>query len=337
MIKDLVSIIVPCYNGQKYIKELFLSVANQTYNSIELILINDVSTDNTDDYVKKYRHILDNKNISLKYEVLSKKGYAAGAVNRGLKLMEGEYFMLLDCDDYIYPDNVLKKVEFLNNNKNYAWVMTMARVVDGVDHSKVERIYTRIKSLRKMQFFKDLIWGKNVFYTPGIYMYRTKDYLKINPKKEIYISRGGQNYQMLLPMAFNYKIGYIRKILFDWYVYPNSHSHDIDSYEKHVTIINEHNNIIYNTVKNIKIKNKSNILNIVEEKHNFTRLFKTLEYSNYDKYDDIYNELKLNGKLTFKIRILNLKVTNLFVKNIFLLQENLKKLVINIIKRKNND
>lgn len=335
MIKDLVSIIVPCYNGQKYIKELFLSVANQTYNSIELILINDVSTDNTDDYVKKYRHILDNKNISLKYEVLSKKGYAAGAVNRGLKLMEGEYFMLLDCDDYIYPDNVLKKVEFLNNNKNYAWVMTMARVVDGVDHSKVERIYTRIKSLRKMQFFKDLIWGKNVFYTPGIYMYRTKDYLKINPKKEIYISRGGQNYQMLLPMAFNYKIGYIREILFDWYVYPNSHSHDIDSYEKHIEKINGYNDNICETIRRMNIEDKNSVMSIAEEKHNYTRLFTAIQHNMNEEYDAIYDELKYKKELTIKIRLMNLINKNSLVRSVFTFKESIKKVVIKLIKRFN--
>lgn len=337
MVKGLVSIIIPCYNGEKYIENLFLSIASQTYKKIEVIFINDMSTDKTNEYVNRFKHILDEKNIILKYEILDKKGYAAGAVNRGLKIIEGEYFMLLDCDDYIYTDNVLKKVEFLRDNKNYAWVMSQARVVNGLDHSKIERIYTRIKPLKAKTFFKDLIWGRNVFYTPGIYMYRTTDYLKVNPEREIYISKGGQNYQMLLPMAYYYTIGYIKEVLFDWYIYPDSHSHKIDSYENHVDIINGHNDNIYNTVSRIKTGDKTKAFNIIEEKHNYTRLLKALEYKRYDEYNRIYNEIKSNNKLTLNIVLLNLRERNIAAKKIFTVKEYTKRIIIRFIKRKNND
>lgn len=334
MIKDLVSIIVPCYNGDRYIKGLFESIANQTYKNIELIFINDVSNDNTDDCVKNYRYLLDNENIVLKYEILSEKGYAAGAVNKGLKLMEGEYFMLLDCDDYIYPDNIMKKVDFLRKNQDYAWVMSQARIVNGLDHSKVERIYVRIKNLKTQTFFKDLIWGKNVFYTPGIYMYRTEEYLKINPERKIYISKGGQNYQMLLPMAAKYKIGYIKEILFDWYEYPDSHSHDISSYEEHIQKINGYNENICETIKYIKDKNDK-ILKIANEKHNYMRMAIALHYQKYDDYDKIFDELKRNKNITVKIRVLDLTYKNLFVKYLSTIKEKVKAVVLKCIKRKN--
>lgn len=331
MIKDLVSIIIPCYNGEEFIKSLFLSISNQSYKNIEVILINDVSIDNTDIAVNKYKYILEKENIVLKYEILKEKGYASGAVNRGLKLIEGEYFMLIDCDDYIYPNNVARKIEFLKNNRNYAWVMSQARIVDGLDKNNVTRIYVRVKSLRTKVFFKDLIWGKNVFYTPGIYMYRTDEYFKINPNKEIYISKGGQNYQMLLPMAERYKIGYIKEVLFDWYEYPNSHSHKIDSYKKHIDIINGHYDIIYNTVKTIN--NNTKYIKIVDEKRSYSRLFLALQYNELDDFKKLYNSLKINNKITLKIRMLYLGKYSVFFRVLFSIKGIIKYIVLSIIRR----
>lgn len=99
MIKGMVSIIVPVYNAEKYLKQCIESIINQTYKNIELILINDGSTDNSSQicmfYAKRDRRI--------KY-FYQKNAGAATARNVGLDKCSGEYIGFVDSDDYVDLD-----------------------------------------------------------------------------------------------------------------------------------------------------------------------------------------------------------------------------------------
>lgn len=96
---DLVSIITPCYNSEKFIEDTILSVINQDYESIEHIIINDGSTDSSEEIINKYdRHI--------KYLKIENGG-ANRARNIGAKIAKGKYFMFLDSDD-ILDKNTIK-------------------------------------------------------------------------------------------------------------------------------------------------------------------------------------------------------------------------------------
>ena len=91
-----ISIIIPYYNASKYFKYLLHSIDNQTYKNFELIIINDGSTDNSndllDDLEKKYKYI----------KVVNKlNGGSASARNLGIKLATGKYLCMLDADDVI--------------------------------------------------------------------------------------------------------------------------------------------------------------------------------------------------------------------------------------------
>ncbi len=93
--KDVVfSIIMPCYNSEDYVAEAINSVKNQTYHNWELIIINDGSTDHTLEIINKY------SSEDGRIKVFSKEngGYVS-AVNAGLKVVSGEYFMFLGSDD----------------------------------------------------------------------------------------------------------------------------------------------------------------------------------------------------------------------------------------------
>ena len=63
----LVSIITPCYNGEKFLERFLDSVLNQTYENIELILVNDGSTDKTDDIANKYKNKFDERDYAYIY------------------------------------------------------------------------------------------------------------------------------------------------------------------------------------------------------------------------------------------------------------------------------
>ena len=112
------SIIIPNYNKGIYVEECLNSVVNQTLKNIEIIFIDDGSTDNSIDIVKKY------SNIKL---LQTNRLQAGGARNLGIKNASGEYIVFLDSDDYLTNNNVLEKLSnlikdediiFLNYTKN---------------------------------------------------------------------------------------------------------------------------------------------------------------------------------------------------------------------------
>lgn len=100
MKNPLISIIVPCYNVEKYVAECLKSIVEQSYENLEIIVVNDGSTDNTEREIFSF---LDDKR--LKYIVQENQGLS-GARNTGLDNMQGEYVCFVDSDDFIHPDFV---------------------------------------------------------------------------------------------------------------------------------------------------------------------------------------------------------------------------------------
>lgn len=103
---DKISIIVPIYNGEKFLLECIESILNQTYKNIEVILIDDGSSDNT----KKICVYLKNKDSRVKYFFQNNYGVSA-ARNYGLKKSSGNYIGFVDADDFIDKEmyNILIK------------------------------------------------------------------------------------------------------------------------------------------------------------------------------------------------------------------------------------
>lgn len=97
-IDRLVSIIIPCFNAEQYISEAIESALNQTYGAIEVIVIDDGSTDNSTDIIARY-----NKQVCF---VKQENGGPGAARNRGLDLAKGDYIQFLDADDLLGPDKI---------------------------------------------------------------------------------------------------------------------------------------------------------------------------------------------------------------------------------------
>lgn len=110
MVSKMISIIVPVYNGEKYIEKCILSIANQTYLNIQIIVVDDGSTDNTVKIVQK----LMERDERIMYLYQTNKGVSA-ARNLALSKAEGEYIGFCDSDDWIESD----MYEVLMNNILY--------------------------------------------------------------------------------------------------------------------------------------------------------------------------------------------------------------------------
>jgi len=108
----LVSIIIPAYNAEKYIQRALESALAQTYKDIEIIVIDDGSTDKTAEIIKTYQ---DPRIIY----IFQKNQGQGPARNNGIKKSQGEYITFLDADDYYFPEKVEKQVRFLENHSEY--------------------------------------------------------------------------------------------------------------------------------------------------------------------------------------------------------------------------
>ena len=117
-----VTVIMPVYYGEKYLREAIDSILNQTFDDFELLIINDGSKDNSAKIVNSYsdsriRFLENSVNLGL-----------AGTRNRGIKESQGKYIALLDCDDISLPTRLEKQVNVLENDHSIGlcgtWVKT---------------------------------------------------------------------------------------------------------------------------------------------------------------------------------------------------------------------
>ncbi|HUZ93198.1 MAG TPA: glycosyltransferase family A protein [Candidatus Paceibacterota bacterium] len=110
MEKGLVSIIIPSYNTERYIKEAVDSALAQTYKPVEIIVVDDGSTDNTKQILEPYL-----KQNSIIY-IYQQNGGLAAARNTGIRASRGEYIALLDADDIFMPEKIAKQAAYLEAN-----------------------------------------------------------------------------------------------------------------------------------------------------------------------------------------------------------------------------
>ncbi len=119
-----VSIIMPIYNSEQYLEKSIESIINQSYKNLEIILINDGSTDKSEKICESYSK----KDSRIIYK--SKENEGPGpARNVGLSIMSGDYISFVDSDDYIDPSMIEKMVDLLESNSCEV-VQVGARIVD---------------------------------------------------------------------------------------------------------------------------------------------------------------------------------------------------------------
>lgn len=105
----MVSVIIPVYNGEKYLAEAIESVLAQTYRPIEVIILDDGSTDNSADIAKRY--------TSARYHFQYNLGLSA-AQNQGVNIAQGSFISFLDSDDIWVPDKLTQQMNAFNANSN---------------------------------------------------------------------------------------------------------------------------------------------------------------------------------------------------------------------------
>ncbi len=123
--QPLISIITPNYNSQTYIAETIESIINQSYGNWELLITDDVSSDNSVEIIKNYS----NKDSRIKFFQLQENGGAAVCRNNSIKQASGRFIAFLDSDDIWLPNKLQHQLNFMVRN-NYELTYTRYQKID---------------------------------------------------------------------------------------------------------------------------------------------------------------------------------------------------------------
>lgn len=159
MEKDLVSVIIPVYNVATYLEKCIESVIAQTYENIQIILINDGSTDNSKKICEKYA-LLDNR-----IDVIEQKNEGvSSARNKGLEHVKGKYICFVDSDDYVEHNFIEVLVDNLKNNQ-----MSICGFDEIVNKKEVLQTFGEIQKMNQEEAlyqllledsFRGYLWNK---------------------------------------------------------------------------------------------------------------------------------------------------------------------------------
>lgn len=253
MQKNLISIITPCYNSDKYLHRLLESILEQDYPFVEMFAIDDGSTDNTSDIIKSYIPQFQNKGYTFTYIRQKNQGQSA-ALNNGLKLVTGEYLIWPDSDDYFRTSNALTIfVDSLQkHDESYGVVRCIPTFVEEHTLRDISNASIKQEYFEENQF-ENCLYAKNFFWGAGDYMIRMSIFDKVNPKREIYVEKdAGQNWQMLLPILYVSKCLTLKDSLFNILVRSDSHCRgQYRTYNQILKKYSSYRSTILNTLDNI--------------------------------------------------------------------------------------
>ena len=161
--KDKISIIVPIYNVEKYLERCIISIINQTYTNLEIILVDDGSTDGCPDICEKYKKQDD------RIVVLHKKnGGLSDARNKGIDIATGKYIYFIDSDDYMHINTIKFLIECINQSDadisccSYLPFYDNQQLVD-TDMKEEYKCFDSKTALENLLYQKDCTnsaWGK---------------------------------------------------------------------------------------------------------------------------------------------------------------------------------
>jgi glycosyltransferase involved in cell wall biosynthesis len=327
-----VSIIVPVYNVEIYLKKCIESILNQTLNEIEIILINDGSTDNSIEVLKKYERkdkriiIIDKEN-----EGVSK------ARNDGLKIANGKYIFFVDSDDWIENDCIEIYYKIIENKKSdVACSPILFRVTEGLvkednylsdnfdkdivkkvsTKSYIENIFTKINgtSVCNKIFRKDIIKDNNIFFRDINKVYSEDGFFNLEYSlkcEKIYCMYKAKYYYLNREDSYTKELKCWKEVIYSSLESIEKIFHKIPKDKKFV--IDYYKHFIYiNIEENIRRMNKhKHIKEVVKDKF-FNELILCVKFNKLTIYQKI-RYVFLKYKLIVALLLMNKLIV--FLKN----------------------
>jgi len=215
-----VSVIVPVYNSDKFVKECLDSILNQNFETFEVLVSDDASTDKTRDILKKYECI---NNLKIFYQPHN-LGITQNC-NFLLERVKGKYVCFFAGDDIMLPGKIRKQFEFMEVNSNYSFSYHPVEIFNSESGRKI--LNTNENPKYAIKDVKSLITEMGIPASMSI-MARKSTLPKIFFNNEFnYIS----DWLMQIEMAMSGDIGFIDEVLCKYRKYGDNNGKDVSSYE----------------------------------------------------------------------------------------------------------
>ena len=273
------SIIIPCYNSEKYLGRLLDCIEKQTYKRLEIILVDDGSTDRTMEIMESYKTILTKEGALVKIEHQNNKGLG-GAINTGLKLVTGEFFGWVNSDEMLMPNYVEKYMDiFLKDSEcnviQRNGYMVPENEIDKIGKKEFRMINDWNINPYDEHLFMNMMLEVNYNFTYAAV--RTEAFDKVVKDRNIYESREGQNWQLLLPMFYNYPSKYINEpgVYFIERTDSLSRNYKKSDPSRLYRMYDEYKKILLTTLKSMNIENYNYYEKLINQKY----IVKKLEYA----------------------------------------------------------
>ncbi len=226
-----ISVIMPVYNGEKYLRQAMESILNQSFSDFEFIIINDGSTDRTEEIVKSYN---DPRIVYLKNE---RNLGLSRSYNKGIGACRGQYLARMDADDISAPNRFERQIQFLKKRPYVDIVGSSLTFIDekgrkcGVWRRQLDHTDIKFSSLFSTPMIHPTIMGKTEVFKSHLY------------NEELYNSEDYELWSRLL-FEIGTRFGNIHEPLLFYRTYPNSFTQTLNLDKRTVSA--------HNTIKNIE-------------------------------------------------------------------------------------
>ena len=290
----LVSIIMPVYNGQLYIIESIESVLAQTYENWELIIVNDGSTDKTEEIIFKFQN-LSNK---VKYFYKVNEGQVK-ATNFGILKSNGEYVAFLDSDDLWENDKLNRQINFILKNKNVDFLYSKYNSID-----ENGNLLCTNNSHDSLNHYKDLL--KRCFIGRLTVIVKKSILIELNLFDEFLHST--DDWDMWIRISEKFKLSFLDEVVASYRIHPQSMSKNLYNqllnvskvYSKHVYLNSDLNKQFKKEVKWIELKiYLSSFLNEKKYQKAFLIFYKMLNVNIFDTFFLFFNLMLISVKSKF--------------------------------------
>nr|NQU90878.1 glycosyltransferase [Bacteroidota bacterium] len=248
-IKELVSVIIPTYNCAHTITRALESVYSQNYPHLEIIVIDDGSTDNIQKILQKFP--------DLKIITFSSQRGVASARNAGIGKASGEFVAFLDADDKWFPQKITKQVALMKNSPLQPGLVTCNSESVGANkkYEACSNYYELRKPYRGSDCWYELLKA-NFIPTPTV-MVKKSVFQVVSPFNESY--KISEDLDLWARIAFNFPIDYVDEVLVRFYDRPGSLM-DRLSNNRHTQTLEVLQNIFLENRKEISRKQEREIM-----------------------------------------------------------------------------
>ena len=330
-----ISVIIPVYNTEDYIDRCLRSVVNQSLKDIEIIVLNDGSSDKSEDIILKYCK----RDKRIRYYRHNNIGLGPTR-NRGIELAKGEYLSFIDSDDFI--DEKMLETLYLNAKDNNADIVCCEVYLYNKKIKKIRKKFLKkdIYSFTQNNyeyFYKNYYFNKIYSHNAWDKIYKAEiikaNNIKFGDNKRIFAEDNFFQFQIL---QYAKKIMFLNEPLYYYYIRPNSimNQYKENLVERHLNMIDDLNNIIKSKPNNSLLRKvisliafdsiKMEAINVIENDKGFSKFSLSFDLFKNHKFYKEFLEIILDNKAFLlepdKKRRYFLYITSIFMRlnlNIF--------------------